>query len=82
MKATRENVTKQFQAESGLKLSAAKKLIAEKMKNDPYNNDIRTTSVRLFYTSNERFEGGKPKGGKGWYFAVRASGLSTTIKLS
>lgn len=82
MKATKQNIRKQFEIEANMTLTSAMTTIMANMKRDQYNNDIRTASTRLFYTDNANFEGGKANGGgKGFYFAVRASALSTTIKI-
>lgn len=61
-------LTQEFLKKAGIKLDTAKIKIRGQMLKDEYDNSIQVGNLRMFYTINVRFCGGKPKGyGKGFY---------------
>lgn len=66
-KAQFENEIKLF-FEQKISISKGKKVVIAQMKKDEYDNSISVSNVRLLYTSNSNFNGGKQNnGGAGWY---------------
>ena len=54
--------------ENKMTIVEAKKIIAEKILIDEYDNQILVSNVRVFLTTNDNFNGGKSKGyGAGFY---------------
>lgn len=73
-----KNITETFEQEYGKSLHSAMTEIKAKMKEDMYDNDIRTQRVRLFYAANPNFENGT-----GFYFSVKAKpGATSTFKIN
>jgi len=72
VKINKENFRKEIISffEKSMKISDGKKMVMKQMKTDEYDNSISVSNVRLLYTSNENYNGGKKNnGGKGWYLS-------------
>jgi|AntAceMinimDraft_17_1070374.scaffolds.fasta_scaffold493271_2 hypothetical protein len=71
----KNEIIKFFVNETGLTITKAKAKIKAKIKIDMYDDDITTSNVRLFYTSNPNYSGGL-KNGFGIGFYICKTGLS------
>lgn len=64
----KKKLVKLFESKAGIKIDTAKIKIRTQMLKDEYDNSIQIRNLRMFYTINVRFCGGKAKGyGKGFY---------------
>ena len=82
----KEKIISYFEQNSGFTIEKAIQQIKQNLIIDKYgnthNDSIKTNNVRLFYTNNENYSGGKKNGfGKGWY--ISNSGLTggSTVKI-
>lgn len=77
-----KNIKKVFVKGSGLSIVKAKAKIKEQIKTDEYNTAIKVGNIRLFYTSNTNYCGGKTNGyGKGFYLSSIGFTGGAQIKL-
>lgn len=53
--------------EQKMSVAEAKKVIATNVKKDMYNNDVRCSNVRVFYTENKNYCGARVGTGRGFY---------------
>ncbi|MDR1347823.1 MAG: hypothetical protein LBJ63_05245 [Prevotellaceae bacterium] len=66
----RKSIIEYFETNSKRSISEAKKEITKRLKKDEFDNSIKVGNVRVFYTSNKKFAGGKQNGyGEGFYIS-------------
>ncbi len=57
-----------FEEKMNMTIVEAKKIVKQRIEADEYDDGIRYSNVRIFYTSNSKFNGGSENGyGVGFY---------------
>lgn len=82
----KEKIISYFEQNTGLTIEKAIQQIKKNLTIDKYgnshNNEIRITNVRLFYTPNQNYAGGKKNGyGQGWYITNEGFTGGSTVKI-
>jgi len=77
-----KEIKRHFTTNTGLSIVEAKRQIKNQIKIDEFDTSIKTSNVRMFYTSNTNYSGGKRNGyGKGFYLTSVGFTGGSEIKL-
>tara|TARA_R110000796_G_scaffold43258_1_gene106271 strand:+ start:1042 stop:1305 length:264 start_codon:yes stop_codon:yes gene_type:complete len=78
----KKDLKKHFTSKSGLSIATAKQLIKKQIKINCWDNSIKISGVRLFFTDNINYSGGVKNGfGKGFYLTSVGFTGGSEIKL-